>query len=141
MGFDPRNLALSACAGLVVMLVLSWIWHVLVMDDYFRSEFGGVMRADYDYLFIVLGYVVLALLMAYIYPLGYQSGPPEREGLRFGVLIGLLWVLPASLVGLGGLNLSLNGIMVDAVWHLLEQGAGGVAIASAYQRLGEQDAG
>lgn len=47
---------------------------------------------------IVLGYLLLAILMTYVYPKGYSGGEPLAEGLRFGVFIGVLYTLPHALV-------------------------------------------
>lgn len=57
------------------------------------------------------------MLVAVIYPVGYEGGVPWREGLRFGLLMGVLFTLPGGLV------------IVDAAWHRVEQGAGGIGVA------------
>ena len=61
------------------------------------------------------------MLMAYLYPKGYSEGSPVGEGLKFGILIGLIWILPL-------------GLILDAVWHLVEEGAGGIVIGLVYGR-------
>lgn len=84
---------------------------------------------------IIVGYLLLGALMAYMYPIGYKGGRPVLEGLRFGLLIGLLWVLPQELVRLGAHGKgSISYILVNSAWHLVEQGAGGVIIGLIYGR-------
>jgi len=36
----------------------------------------------------------MSLIMAYIYPKGYEGGAPLSEGFRFGVLLGLFAAIP-----------------------------------------------
>lgn len=40
----------------------------------------------------------LAFLLAVIFPLGHEKKPPVAEGIRFGLLMGLLIYLPAMLM-------------------------------------------
>jgi len=83
--------------------------------------------------FIGIGYVVLALLMAYVYPIGYKGGSALMVGLKFGAIMGLIWIVPHSIVMLGVEGtIPFQFIAVDGMWHLVEQGAGGVVIAMLY---------
>jgi hypothetical protein len=70
--------------------------------------------------------------MSLIYPVGYKGGSPAKEGLRFGVLIGLVVWLTANLTIHGVLKNTLASALVDSVWHIVEQGIGGIAIALVY---------
>jgi len=40
---------------------------------------------------IGLAYLMVGIIMAYMYPKGYEGGSPVGEGLKFGAIIGLLW--------------------------------------------------
>ena len=51
--------------------------------------------------YVALGFLVLALLMALVYPKGYKGGSPKLEGLRFGVIVGLIAESPTQLVSYG----------------------------------------
>ena len=86
---------------------------------------------------IFLAYLILGLLMAYIYPLGYKEGKPVMEGLRFGIIIGILWVFPHELAMAGAHGESLSYVFKNAAWHMLEQGAGGIVIAQIYKKAKE----
>jgi hypothetical protein len=83
-------------------------------------------------LFIIIAYAILALLMTYIYPQGYKGGVPLKEGMRFGATMGLLWVLPMSVVMYAVMGTSGTLIIVDSLWHVVEQGVGGIVIAYIY---------
>ena len=119
-------------AGAAGMLILGILWHTVIMGGFYDTHLAAVARDVPKMPFVILGYLVLALLMAYMFPLGYKGGSAVSEGLRFGILIGLLWTLPLQLVFHGLLNLGLTGGLVDAGWHVVEQGVGGIIIAMVY---------
>jgi hypothetical protein len=129
---DLKKLLIAFVAGFVVMFLLAGLWHMVIMSDfYFSSDLN--LREQPLMGYITLGYLVLALLMAYVYPKGYAGGAPVKEGLKFGVLFGLIWILPHSLA-LFGFSSATTGVqlIVDAIWHLVEQGSGGIVIALVY---------
>ena len=129
---NTKKKLLSWITGFVVMFVLGFLWHQIIMGDFYDNQMSQVLRVELRIPFVILGYIVLAFLMAYVYPMGYQGGSPLKEGLRFGVLIGLIWVLPHGLVALGTENITVAGGLVDAIWHVVEQGIGGVVIGLVY---------
>ena len=85
---DFKKFIIALIAGFIVMFLLSGLWHVLILGDFYRS-LTPMVRKQYQMPYIALGYFVFAVLMAYIYPKGYQGGNPVPEGLRFGILMGL----------------------------------------------------
>ena len=123
---------LAGLVGFVVMFVLSVLWYMIIMDAFYREQVGALMREQYNFIFIVLGYLVMAFLMSYIYPIGYKGGSPAKEGLRFGVLIGLLVWLSSNLILYGAHNMTLSATLVDSGWHVVEEGIGGLVIALVY---------
>jgi len=123
---------LAGLVGFVVMFILSGLWYMLIMDAFYREQVGALMREQYNFIFIVLGYLVMAFLMSYIYPIGYKGGSPAKEGLRFGALIGLLVWLSSNLILYGAHNMTLSATLVDSGWHVVEEGIGGLVIALVY---------
>ena len=123
---------LAGLVGFVVMFILSGLWYMLIMDAFYREQVGALMREQYNFIFIALGYLVMAFLMSYIYPIGYKGGSPAKEGLRFGVLIGLLVWLSSNLILYGAHNMTLSATLVDSSWHIVEEGIGGIVIALVY---------
>lgn len=123
---------LAGLAGFVVMFILSGLWYMVLMAGFYRTQSEAIMREQFNFLFIVLGYIVLAFMMSTIYPIGYKGGSPAKEGLRFGILIGLVVWLTANLVLHGVYNCTLAAALVDSVWHIVEQSIGGIVIALVY---------
>ena len=125
------KLVAAAIGGGLVMFLLGGLWHMSIMSSFYAEKSVAAPLPEPKLQFIVLGYLILGVLMAYIFPKGYGGGGTVSEGLRFGAVMGLLWVLPHAVV-LHGVEFGAMGelILVDAVWHMVEQGIGGVAIAA-----------
>lgn len=127
-------------AAWLVMLGLAGLWHNVIMADYYASYLQAVARAEPDFLMIGNGYLALAILMGWAYPHGYSGGSPAAEGARFGAAIGLLWILPFSLVLSGLYDLSIAQVAVDSAWHIAEGAAGGTVVALGYSGTGRPPA-
>jgi hypothetical protein len=79
------------------------------------------------------GYLLLALLMAWLYPRFVRPiSSPVRDGLLFGIGSAVVWSMPYSLVLFGVYNFPYPALPRDFAWALVEQGAGGVVIALIY---------
>jgi hypothetical protein len=89
-------------------------------------------EADFSMLKITIGYVILAFLLAYIYPKGYSGGSSFSEGLRFGFIMGLLYTIPSTFIFSGAFKFPFNAILIDSLYHIFEVVAGSVVIAKIY---------
>lgn len=121
-------------AAFVVIFLLSGLWHQLLLADFYAAQTAAVARAEINMVAVTIGSLILAFLMAWMYPTGYQGGSPVVEGLRFGALIGLLWILPWSVIITGIWNVGMTVTLVDAAWHVVEEGLAGVVIGLVYGR-------
>lgn len=133
---STTRLLLATAISALVMLALWWLWHISFMAPLYVEHTAALPRELPLWRITVLGYVVLALLMAYLYPKGYSGGDPLVEGLRFGAVMGVLATLPRSLI-LYGVEGSHTGtlVIVDASWHIVEQSIGGLVIALLHGRF------
>ena len=131
---NGRKFLLGALAAFVVGFLLSGLWHVLLMADFYESNAFGAMREPPLFWAIGLGYLVVGLIMAYMYPKGYEGGSPIAEGLKFGAVIGLLWWFSTNLVLYGALDGPFSMVLVDGAWHVVEEGLAGIALGLVYGR-------
>jgi len=127
-----KKFILATLAGSVTMWLLAGVWHELLMAKFYAGETEATHEGTG---IIFLAYMVLSILMAYMYPLGYKGGRPAVEGLRFGIVIGLLWVFPHGLAMAGAHGNSISYVIKNAVWHMIEQGVGGIIIGLVYGRV------
>ena len=128
---NTKKFILATAAGSLTMWLLAGLWHELIMAQFYEVE----TQANHEGTgIILLAYVVLGLLMAYVYPIGYKGKQPWVEGLRFGFVIGILWVFPHELAMAGAYGNSILYVLKNAVWHMVEQGVGGITIGLVYGR-------
>jgi hypothetical protein len=129
---NRRKMLFAWLGGFAVMMVLGFLWHGVIMAGFYGKHMEAVLRENGLMLFVVLGYLVLAFLMSYLYPIGYKGGPPVNEGLRFGAFMGLVAFLPFNLIYYGMMDITLSGAIIDSIWHVVEEAAGGMIIALLY---------
>jgi hypothetical protein len=137
---NGRKFLLGALAAFFVGFLLSGVWHVLLMAEFYESNAAGTARETPLFWAVGLGYLVVGFIMAYMYPKGYEGGSAVSEGLKFGAIIGLLWWLPTNLVFYGAMEGSFAIVLVDGGWHVVEQGLAGVALAMVYGRPAQESA-
>ena len=121
------RIALGALVGAIAMWLLAGLWHTVVARKLYEG--GTHAHGSHEGIGVIfLGYLVLGSLMAYLYSLVHAGGPPVVSGLRFGVLMGLLWVFPHELTMVGAHGKPLPYVLKNAAWHVIEQGVGGIVI-------------
>jgi hypothetical protein len=82
--------------------------------------------------FGIVAALITALLMAYIFPMGYKGGKLTAEGLRFGMLLGVLVSLPANLQLYGAAVVPFDGLLTVILWTIITWGIAGAIIAAIY---------
>ncbi|MBT7598503.1 MAG: hypothetical protein HN559_26595 [Gemmatimonadetes bacterium] len=136
---STQRFLLATAASALVMLTLGWLWHDSFMAAFY-AEHTALPRQVPLTRIIILGYVLLAFLMTYIYPKGYSGGDPLAEGVRFGMLMGVLFPLPHGIILYGAEgNHTGTLVIVDASWHIIEQGMGGIVIALMHGRFNSSE--
>jgi hypothetical protein len=119
-----KKLLLSTLASGLGMWIIGGLWHNLILPG-----FNDNVEAHHDGLGITLiAYFILAFLMAYIYFLIYKGNVSVIKGLKFGVLIGILWVFPHGLAMAGTHDTSIIYEFKNTFYHMFEQGIGGIII-------------
>ena len=110
------------------MWVVAGIWHNLIMANLYKDE-----HATHDGIGLLLvAYFILAAFMTYLYPHIYKGKKPVVNGLKLGIIIGLLWIFPHGLAMAGAHGDSIIYVIKNSIWHMVEQSIGGVIIALVY---------
>ena len=121
-------------AGALTTAILGGLFHGVLAAGYLEGQLpaGATMPGPG----LVFWFVApVTLIMAYLYPKGYEGGEPAVEGARFGALIGLILALPLNVLFVGMFDVGMGALFVDLPWHVVEQGAAGAAIGIAYGKL------
>jgi len=115
----------------LAMYFISVLWYGFIIADYNSIHFASVLRSvdTFSMQKITFGYILLPFFMALIYPFGYKGGKYINEGVKFGVLMGLFWAIPAAFINSGAYQFPIVPALVDAVYHVGEITIGGIAIA------------
>ena len=131
-----KKLLMGAIAAFIVMFLLGFLWHSQLMADFYQSnlgETGSVDRENPSVFFIGLGYFSLCLVMAYIYQKGVEGDNHIMDGIKFGAIMGFLWVVPLLSVLYGATTVfSKTVIFGDGLYHIVEGAIGGAIIAMIY---------
>lgn len=118
-------------AGAVTMMILGGLFHEVLARNYLMGQLpsGATMPSPG---LVILFVLPVSLIMAYLYPKGYEGGSPATEGFRFGALIGVIMALPLGVLFVGMFGVGMGALLVDFPWHVIEEGATGAAIGVAY---------
>jgi len=131
---NVKKLLIATVSGFVVMFLLAWVGHEMILSGIFESNpMEPIERESPMVLGIAVAYIVIGLIMSYIYPRGIEGDSVFGNGIRFGMIMGLFFSLPIALIFFSTLqDVGLGLVIGESVWHVIEEGAGGVAIAYVY---------
>lgn len=130
-----RKLLLSWIGAFTVMFLLAGLFNGVIIRDFVASNIPAeLLRTPSDMRLVLLGYAVLALLMAWIYPRVVLT-PSVLSGIAFGAVAGICWLLPYALVLHGVYRFPTVALFTDPAWALIEQGLGGLVIGVVHSRL------
>lgn len=134
MKISFKKLILSTLASGFGMWIAAGLWHNLILPTFNKN-----IEAHHNGLAIMLvAYFILALLMSYLYFISYKGGKPVIKGLKIGIIIGILWVFPHGLAMAGTHDTSIIYEIKNMLWHMIEQGIGGIIIAIMYGKKAYQ---
>jgi len=115
----------ATLVGGLAMWIIAGLWHNLILPTV-----NTKIKAHHDGIIIMLiAYFMLALLIAYVYSHMDFSDNTIVKGLKTGIIIGIIWVLPHGLTMAGAHNTSIVYEFKNALYHIFEQGVGGIIIA------------
>jgi hypothetical protein len=96
-----NKLVISAVIMVIMAIVLGYIVHgVLLHDDYMQMQSWMRPLADVNRLFylIIVARALFGVAFAWIYEQGREDRPWLAQGLRFGIAIAVLAVVPTYLI-------------------------------------------
>jgi hypothetical protein len=125
------KLPLAALAALVFLILANTILFPLAFPDgpptLYRHERSEPLTAVQ-----LLAFLVTSVLLAYIFPIGYRGGKPWSEGMRFGMLMGVLVSVPMSLHVYATAETTSLGLVSVVLWTVITWGISGALIGAVY---------
>lgn len=133
------RVGLAALAAWAVYLALGFLIHGVMLADLWAAlQRDGVARsAATGSALMPLGFGLAlpgALAFAYGYAKGYEGGPGVQEGLRFGVLIGLMLVTFGLVWNYVTFRLPLQYLTSIAVATVIQFAAVGMVVGLIYRK-------
>lgn len=117
------------------MWILAGLWHNLLLPLVDKNA-----EAHHEGLVIMLiAYFILAFLMVYLFEISNKNNNYLLEGIRVGGVVGILWVFPHGLAMAGAHNTSILYEIQNVIWHIVEQGLGGIVIGFVYKKLQREE--
>ena len=131
---EPKKMIGAWLGSFAVMFLLSFVWYGWLMMEYNMVNYAEVNlpMEDFSMPLLVVGYLIQAFMLSYIFPIGFGGGPAVKEGIRFGVILGILFALPGAFIFAAVYKMPLPANIVNAVYHIVEFAAGGIVIAKIY---------
>ena len=135
-----KKFLLSALAGLIGYIVATFPLEELIFKSYLERAFyqpigaPTVSAANLPVSALIVPFSIV-LILAYIYPKGYEGGAPAIEGLRFGVLMGLFSGIPFGIYFNLTFGIGFVPVLIQILIYTLEVSTTGLFIGLAYGRI------
>lgn len=134
-----KRVGLAALAAWVTYMVLGFLIHGVMLDDMWQALIrDGVARSTVNANALLPIGMALALpgafAFAYAYAKGYEGGSGFQEGLRFGVLVGLVLVIFGIVWNYIVFPLPMNYLTSVAVATVVEFAALGMVVGLVYRK-------
>jgi len=125
-----KRTILAVVAASLLMFSLAGLYTGVLVRAFIASHVDhALLRVPPNLLLVFFGYFVLACLMSVLYQrIAWRPGSPAWNGLRFGMVAAVCWLMPYSLVLFGVYKFPYEVLPLDFAWAVVEQGLGGLVI-------------
>ena len=125
------RLILAPSVSGVSMWIIAGLWHNLILPTVTEN-----VEAHHEGIGIMLiAYLILASLMTWLFTLiPSDNSTLLLNGFKLGIIAGILWVFPHGLVMAGAHGTSILYEIKNTLWHIVEQGIGGIIIALFFRK-------
>jgi hypothetical protein len=120
---------LATVGGFIALVVVGLLWYTVVFASFYGDAILKTLQAAT--IMIIVVDILRALILAYVYPIGYKGGTPWLEGIRFGVVMGLVAGLPTGFF-LSAFGQPMNVAGMQLVFHVVQGAVLGVVVALIY---------
>lgn len=139
------NIKKFLLASLAAFLSLNITYAVIegvLLGDYIDSAVtqpSGALPPDaitgQSLALVMFAITAMSLIMAKIYPKGYEGGLPAVEGLKFGILMGMFYGIPFTFFFGTMFPISVSAILIMAIVTTLEVAVAGVLVGLVYGKM------
>ncbi len=112
------KILISTLAYFVLTMAIAYPWHLIWFHDLYL-ELGAFTRPEPIIAFGMLSISIQGFLMAYLYSLCYRGGHPVVEGIKFGLIFGLIVYTVMAFTTLA--KFDINPISTFLLYHTVFQ--------------------
>jgi uncharacterized membrane protein len=134
----PKSFLTAAIVCFLVIFNLGYVFHDLIMGDWFADKLHEIAREEYIIPLIGVSYLVYCFILAFLYPMYYSYANVSyfKAGIEFGFIMGLMYdALEGGLIEFATLKMPIETFLVDTSYHLGEGILAGVIIALVYRKF------
>ena len=130
---ERKKFVYAALAYVVLTFPIAAGWHLVLFKDLYE-QLGIFTREEPLIPLGIASIVMQGIVLAYLYPRFYRGGRIISEGLRFGLLTGILMASIAVFAEAGKQQVASLGtwLLFESAYYLLQFGFLGVVIAKIY---------
>jgi hypothetical protein len=110
------KLIISTIVTAILFFLLGWLFYGVIFAGH-MSTMKLLMRPESDFKMwaLIVGCLLQALLLSYIYMISYKGEAPLKEGAIYGFLIGILFSVPYVFFMWSSYQVGYRAILADAV--------------------------
>ncbi len=110
------------------MMAMSYAWHGLILNDLIYVPSPVFLF----YALALLAYIVIGFTLTFVYTYLSMGIGIKLKGMMMGIAMGFFIYLIAFVFGVSFKGGGTEHVVLDFLWQMIEQGAGGAAIAIIY---------
>lgn len=112
----------------VVMFGMSYFWHGYILNDLNSIQ----LPLPFFLGMSALVYLIIGLLITFIYNALSFFDRQITKGISLGVAVGFFLYLIAFMLGVSFKAEGVQHVVIDFIWQMMEQGAGGIVVGFVY---------
>ena len=136
---NSKFLIASTVILFIVLFNVGYLFHEVLMGDWFRVQEAALAREHFIIPFIALAFAVYSFLLSYLYTIYVHYYPGASRiptALRFGILMGILFdALQGGIIEVATFNMAFVVFVVDSGYHVFVEGSiAGLVLAFVSRR-------
>ena len=125
---NTTKLIICTLVGTVYLLLIEYLWYAELGNGGGEGDFMPAWH------WMILGYLLMAIGFCMIYAKGVEAGSATQQGLRFGLLVGVIFVGTNFMwlsvqEGFSCMGVDMMSTIKNSVFVLVEMGILGIIVA------------
>lgn len=130
-----KKLVYATLVYTTLSMVLGMVWHFILFKELYDS-LGIYNRSEPIIPLGLTSMLIQGVIMAYLFPFFYRDGNAVRQGIRFGLVMGLFLFSVSTLANAAKIEVSSmsSWLMVQSAFHLIQFTLAGAGIGLVFKK-------